>query len=211
MSKDAPPLVTADRYVLFGALAVLGCGLDLATKHWVFCQPGLEAGAVWWGLDDLAGVQRSLNEGALFGMGQGGALWFAGLSLLAALAIPFWLFGLRVASDRWMTFSLGLVMGGVLGNLYDRLGLPGLVWGRDWPAEADRVGQPIYAVRDWILLQWNDQLRWPNFNIADSLLVTGAVLLVLRASWPPTASEQPMGEPSTGEPSISEPGASADS
>ena len=39
----------------------------------------------------------------------------------------------------------------------------------------------MHAVRDWILVQWNDQWRWPNFNIADSLLVVGAVALVCHA------------------------------
>ena len=46
---------------------------------------------------------------------------------------------------------------------------------------SDLPGSPIYAVRDWILLQWNDAWRWPNFNIADSLLVVGAILLLWHA------------------------------
>jgi signal peptidase II len=36
-------------------------------------------------------------------------------------------------------------------------------------------------VRDWILWQANDRWRWPNFNIADSLLVIGAAVLFFHA------------------------------
>ena len=41
-----------------------------------------------------------------------------------------------------------------------------------------RAGETVYAVRDWILVQWNDRWRWPNFNIADALLVVGAGVLL---------------------------------
>lgn len=194
MSTEAPtpPRIPAGRYGLFAVLAVVGCAADLATKHWAFAKPSLENGAIAWWIDGVAGVQRSLNEGALFGVGQGGTLWFAALSAVAALAIPIWLFGLRVAIDLWMTIALGLVMGGVLGNLYDRLGMPGLVWGVDWPAEPNhQMGEPIYAVRDWVLWQWNDRWRWPNFNIADALLVVGAGMLVVRASFPGREAPSP--------------------
>jgi signal peptidase II len=45
-------------------------------------------------------------------------------------------------------------------------------------------------VRDWILLRYGNY-TWPNFNIADSLLVCGAVMLLLQASWdnPPQSEE----------------------
>jgi signal peptidase II len=75
-------------------------------------------------------------------------------------------------------------MGGVLGNLYDRLGLHGQLW----PA-GPRAGTPIYAVRDWILWQLNDRWRWPNFNIADSLLVVGAGAIFLHLLRQPGSPE----------------------
>jgi signal peptidase II len=70
-----------------------------------------------------------------------------------------------------------VITGGILGNLYDRLGL----WDhRGLPPELH------HGVRDWILFVWPEvRLRifnpWPNFNLADSLLVCGAILLVLHA------------------------------
>jgi signal peptidase II len=118
-------------------------------------------------------------------MGQGRTWLFAALSVLAGCAIPLWLFYWRAARDLWLTVALGAVMGGLLGNLYDRLGLPD----RLWPGRGAEVGQPVHAVRDWILVQWNDQWRWPNFNVADSLLVVGAAALMFHAMWTPTSAE----------------------
>ncbi len=100
------------------------------------------------------------------------------MSVLAAIAIPTWLFVFRAARDTWLTFALSCVMIGVLGNLYDRLGLHSLM----------RDGKTVYAVRDWILWQANDRWRWPNFNIADSCLVAGACLLFLHAVYFPQAA-----------------------
>ena len=50
---------------------------------------------------------------------------FALISILAAIAIPIWLFRLGAAQDVWLTVALGCVMAGIVGNLYDRLGLSG--------------------------------------------------------------------------------------
>lgn len=176
------PAVPASRYALFVAVAVAGLTADLVTKAIVFDWPGkLTGDVVFWWWEGYAGVQTSLNEGALFGIGFGKVGFFAAVSVAAAIAIPVWLFVGRAAHDGWLTLALGGVMAGVLGNLYDRLGLSGEVW----PPSDPRAGQTVYAVRDWILWQLNDQWRWPNFNIADALLVTGAGLLLLRALFEP--------------------------
>ena len=170
--------VPRSRYFLFGTVAALGFAVDLITKAWLFSWPELDRGQVYWLWPGHAGFQLSWNQGALFGMGQGGAWLFAALSIVAGCAIPLWLFYWHSARDLWLTAALGSVMGGLLGNLYDRLGLPDHLW----PGRSIDVGQPVHAVRDWILLQWNDQLRWPNFNVADSLLVVGAIALVWHAT-----------------------------
>jgi signal peptidase II len=177
-------------YVLFALPALVGSFADLATKSWFFAQPALRAGDIYWLWTGHVGVQLSWNEGALFGFGQGRVWIFATLSIVAALAIPIWLFWFRAATDRWLAFALGCVMAGVIGNLFDRLGLHGEIW----PAVHPLAGQPVHAVRDWILWQVNDQWRWPNFNIADSFLVSGAAVLMLHAFIQPTKSLAPGGE-----------------
>ncbi len=170
--------VPTSRLVWFCALAAAGCATDLVTKHLVFRHAELFRGNEWWLWKGHIGIQKSLNEGALFGMGQGKVWLFALFSVAALAAIPIWLFWFRAAHDRWLNFALGCVTGGILGNLYDRVGLPGLTWDAFVPA---REGERVYAVRDWILLQWNQQWVWPNFNVADMLLVGGACLLMIQA------------------------------
>jgi signal peptidase II len=150
----------------------------------MFSQPDLLAhGEPRWIWQGHAGFQLSLNEGALFGMGQGKVWIFAICATAAAIAIPVWLFVFGAARDRGLTVALGCILGGVLGNLYDRLGLPGLDWAQ-W--DPQRSGT-VHAVRDFILIarRWPPEGQfdvWPNFNIADALLVCGAIALFL-LSW----------------------------
>lgn len=174
------------RVLSFWALALGGCAIDLITKHWVFSSPRFFHGNEGWLIEGHIGIQKSLNEGALFGFGQGNVWLFATFAIVMVVALPLWLFYFGAARDRWLCFSLALIMGGVLGNLYDRLGLAGLEWDRFQP---DRAGEKVYAVRDWILIQWNDQWVWPNFNLADALLVCGAALLLIQSFMTPVVSD----------------------
>ena len=173
------------RHLLFWTLAISGLAADLGSKHYMFSQPDLLAqpGAIRWVWEGHAGFQLSLNEGALFGMGQGKVWVFAICATAATVAIPVWLFVFGAARDRAVTIALGCILGGVVGNLYDRLGLPGLQW-QEW--DPQRSGT-VHAVRDFILFtrRYPPQGQfdvWPNFNIADSLLVCGAIALFL-ISW----------------------------
>ena len=175
--------VPLSRYIIFFAIAAIGCLADLATKSWIFAKLGSPLGQTCWLWKNVFALQTSLNEGALFGMGQGKVWFFTVLSLLALAAIVVWLFPFAAARDRFLTVALACVSGGILGNLYDRLGLPGLQWQGGDPHHA--FGEPVYAVRDWILVRFGTVRfgfwDWPNFNIADSLLVCGAILLVWHA------------------------------
>lgn len=173
---NAPSYPRGRRIVLFLIVAAVGTALDLGTKEWMFRQQGLRDLQTWWVIPEIAGFQLTFNEGAIWGIGQGKVWLFATLSVLFAIAIPVWLFYFGAAADRVLTLLLGCVMAGVLGNLYDRLGLHG----DTWFYHPDRLGEPAYAVRDWILVQWDDQLRWPNFNIADAFLVVSAIILAVK-------------------------------
>jgi signal peptidase II len=162
------------------AIALCGCALDLATKQWAFTRLGLPGvtGERIELVGDVLTLETSLNEGALFGIGQGQRLLFAALSTVAVLGIVVWLFYLGAAWDWFLTATLGLVTAGILGNLWDRLGLPGLVW-----PYADRLNEPVYAVRDWIHFKIEGLIDWPVFNLADSMLVVGVGLLMLHTFW----------------------------
>ncbi len=193
IKSDRVPL---NRHVTFLLLAGTGLAWDLYSKWFVFrslgCCPG--AGAwVWpdnWGWHWLSPFVRfqlhtNVNFGALWGMGQGKSLLFAGLSVLAAIGIPTWLFIFRGAISKWLTVAMGFVMSGVLGNLYDRLGLHGL--------RAD--GNPVYGVRDflhfWFFEGTPIHFDWAIFNFADVFLVTGAIMLVIQSLFmQPSATKQ---------------------
>jgi signal peptidase II len=184
-----PSAVPSNRYFVYFALAALGVGLDLWTKHAIFKWRGLPRhDNIYWLIDHRFGIETSVNPGALFGMGAGFWPLFASLSVIALTGIIVWLFVFRAALDRWITVALGLVSGGILGNLYDRLGL--------WDTTG-LIPELKHGVRDWILFVWPEiKLQifnpWPNFNIADSLLVTGAIMLVVHAIiWRDDGNKEP--------------------
>lgn len=133
--KAAPAgieVVPTSRYLLFGAIACFGCAIDLLTKKWAFDRLGMpHQRPSLWLVDEIFGFTTSLNEGALFGFGQGQGLLFSGLSFAAGVGIFYWLFVAGAAHNRLLTAALGCVTGGIMGNLYDRLGLPGLTWNRE--------------------------------------------------------------------------------
>ena len=158
--------------ITFPAIAIVGLVLDLKTKDWAFHSLGMPRWpepAIYWVWPNIFGFQTSLNQGALFGMGQGHSGSFAALSFVALAGILAWMVH-SAWKSRLLTVTLAMITAGILGNLYDRLGLHGLCYD----------DAPLYAVRDWILVMIGPY-HWPNFNIADSLLVCGTILLVLHA------------------------------
>lgn len=162
-----------NRYVWFFTLAILGLVLDLVSKQLVFQQLGYPHGQraepffSHWVTFTLV---TSVNEGALWGIGQGYTWIFALLSVVAIVAVSVWLFVYKAARSLWLTIALGLIMSGTLGNLFDRVGLHGLT----------RNGEPLYGVRDFLLFIFGGW-PWPVFNFADCFLVSGAIMLGVQA------------------------------
>lgn len=177
---------TAWALFAFITLATVGCALDLITKEWIFerlgsplVQQGTPEPPIWL-IEGVFGFETNLNEGALFGIGQGQVRAFTALSIVTGVGILLWVIFAGVLRDLHLTISLGLVTGGILGNLYDRLGLHGLTWRGVLPHH--EPGEPVYAVRDWLHFKIDAiGFDWPIFNLADSWLVCGAILLVWHA------------------------------
>lgn len=184
--------LSSSRYVLFFAPLIVGLVADLWTKIHMFQNYYDPVAAAeyypqvkhWW-VEGIFGIQTSTNPGALFGMGAGYSWLFAIFSVVALVSVLVWMFVFKAAHDRWLAWTVGMITGGILGNLYDRVGL-GFVAG--WP-EGTRT-----SVRDWILFEldgipWFDP--WPNFNIADCLLVCGAIMLLIHAFFMVEPDQQP--------------------
>lgn len=159
------------RFALFLGIALSGLLLDLETKRRMFDWLGMPGqGAIHWIVEGYVGIETSTNPGALFGFGRGYAYVFAAISVVAVAGIGYWLFVRGAARDRFLTIVLAAIVAGIVGNLYDRLGLwspPGL------------PGESIPEVRDWIRFSYGRYV-WPNFNLADSFLVCGAAALFFK-------------------------------
>ena len=193
------------RVVLFFAVAGAALAADLATKAWAFARighPAIEGSVVRDPLvvvDGVLSFETHLNEGALYGIGQGWTDLFVVLSVLAGAGILVWV--LRPSQRDLgpaITIALGLILGGTAGNLYDRLGFAGQRWSVF--VEDHVPGELVRAVRDWIHFEIEAiGFDWAVFNIADSCLVVGAGILIFCAFSDPVAATEGGEESMAGE------------
>lgn len=137
-------------------IALIVLILDLASKFWV--ESTMQFGQTI-PLTGFFNLVLTYNAGAAFSFlstGSGWQRWFlSGIAGIAALAITYMLRKYR--HERLFCWSLSLVLGGALGNLYDRITLGHVVDFLD------------FYVGDY---------HWPAFNIADSAICIGAALLI---------------------------------
>ena len=102
---------------------ITGAGLtaDLVTKHFAFTRldPSPDSSAALVIIPQLMTFRRSLNTGALFGLGKGLVPVFVAASFLA-LGFVLYLFRHSTRDRRSLHVALGLILAGALGNLFDR-------------------------------------------------------------------------------------------
>jgi signal peptidase II len=146
-------------WLLFGGLAVVVIVADQLTKAWLvgFLSPGASVAIV----DDWLRLVFSQNRGGLFGLLQGQVLAFAALSLVVIGLIV--AYHGRSGRDPWLSVTLGLLLGGAIGNLVDRL----------------KYGYVVDFVDAGI-----GDLRWYTFNVADAAISASLVLLLVLAFRP---------------------------
>ena len=110
------------------------------------------------------------NEGAAFSFLSDPGGWqrwlFAGLAVVVTLVLIAWISRLG-RDDRWLAIALSLVVGGAVGNLIDRV-----LYGH------------VIDFLDFYYGQWH----WPAFNVADSAIFVGVVLMLIDAMF---AKEKP--------------------
>ena len=167
MTRAAIP---ARNVLLFWAIALGGMAFDLATKSAIFAAIPLGDSRPVVG--DVLELRPSRNHGALWGFGADlpySGLFFAALSIVAGVAIVYWLFARRAAVDGLLTAALALIMAGAIGNCYDRLAFG--------------------YVRDFAHFHVDSlNFDFAIFNFADNMLVLGAAGLMLLALRPEPAT-----------------------
>jgi len=134
---------------LFAALAVLVFIADRVSKELITANVpyGSEREVlphVW--------ITNTLNAGAAFGVAQNGTPLFLIASVVVAAALVYYI--VRNPIGAWTGALLGLIMGGTVGNGYDRV--------------------VYHTVTDFVALHW-----WPVFNVADSAISVGVALLLV--------------------------------
>lgn len=116
------------------------------------------------------------NTGAAFSFLAGAAGWqrwfFVVLALVVSVTLVFWLRSLK-RDETWLAIALVLILGGALGNVYDRI-----VHG--------------YVV-DFLHFYWNDW-HFPAFNIADAGITIGAGMMILDMFRKPSESTEGSGD-----------------
>lgn len=149
-----------DRLTLGVVAAVVA--LDQLTKTWALRSFADGPTHVVWTLELVV----AHNTGAAFSLFSGTG---AGpiLAVVAVVIIAVVVRSMRDLGGRSTSVAVGLVVGGALGNLVDR-------------AFRSDDGFMHGGVVDWINFQW-----WPVFNVADMAVVVGAIVLAIRAAFPP--------------------------
>lgn len=113
-------------------------------------------------IPDLFSWTLAYNTGAAFSFLADSSGWqrwlFALIAVVVSAVLVVWLKRLG-RNETWLAIALALVLGGALGNLYDRIALGHVI--------------------DFILVHWQDRWRFPAFNVADSAITVGAIMLAL--------------------------------
>jgi signal peptidase II len=144
---------------IFLGLAGLIVVLDQLTKAWLtsFLSKGQSVDV----LGDQIRLVHSQNAGGLFGLLQGQALPFGLVSLVVVAMIV--AYHWKSGRNRYLSITLGLLLGGALGNLVDRI----------------RLGYVVDFVDAGI-----GDLRWYTFNVADAAISFSLLLLLAASVWP---------------------------
>ncbi|MBP1762099.1 MAG: Lipoprotein signal peptidase [Firmicutes bacterium] len=124
--------------------------LDRLSKWWI--MGNMSIGDSWALITGIVNIRFIQNKGAAFGILQGGRLLFILMAVAVIIATVYFI--RKYQLPLLAQYSLGLIVGGALGNLIDRI-----IYG---------------SVVDFISVGW-----FPVFNLADSAIVCGGILLVL--------------------------------
>lgn len=146
--------------IAIGAIAVTMIA-DQASKYWVIERMALDQRLFIPVIDPYLNFAMAWNTGINFGLlGNDSDLMryvLSGVAVLISIFVWFWV--QREGATRWMQIGAGLLIGGALGNVIDRL---------RWGAVADFINMTCCGLRNPY-----------SFNIADAAIFAGAFALIL--------------------------------
>ena len=155
MQAEGRTALTVQKWRTLLSVAWLVWILDLATKAWAVSQlANREPVKILGSFFQLTFVR---NPGAAFSFASNATLFLSLFGIIVALGVVY--YAPKITSKGW-SVVLGLVLGGILGNLMDRI-----------------FREPSFLrghVIDWMQLP-----HWPIFNIADSAIVIAAALAMI--------------------------------
>ena len=153
------PVRARPAWLVFGGLAVVVLVLDQLAKTWIVAN--IAPGQVVDVLGDWIRLIITRNNGALFGLFGSSATLFA-IGSVAVLALIVW-YHAQAPRSLILSIALGLLLGGAVGNLIDRL----------------RIGYVVDFVDMGI-----GTLRFFTFNVGDSAISVAILVLLLIALRP---------------------------
>lgn len=167
-----------NKYVLFVLFFTLSFGFDLGTKIWARHRLAPKSPTTMGDsitvINGYFDLHYSSNSDGVLGIFKG-KTWFPFVfypaSILCLAMIIIWL--AKLPKDApWTSMKLGLLTGGAIGNISDRMTHPGVTDFISW-----HLPKPIH------LPFFEQEIhKWPTFNIADAALMIGVILLIL--NWP---------------------------
>ena len=172
LQTDTKPRRDARPWLLLISLLVIA--LDRVTKNIVAKK--IAMGTAVDVIPHVFRITHVLNTGAAFSMFSESASPLAvrvGLIVFSVIAAIVVLVMLWRYGKTWSLASIGfaLVLGGAVGNLYDRMALHYVI---------DFLEVHIFSY------------HWPDFNVADSAISVGAVLLLAEMIWPRSSADEPV-------------------
>jgi signal peptidase II len=175
----------------FFLVCLIGLGLDLWSKQYAFAHlagvtdaPNDARPRVVEFIKGWVHFEITTNRGAVFGFGQGRKWLFLGVSIVA-IGFLSYLFATS-GKQRFYQVILGMLLAGVLGNMYDRIAfgyvrdmihaLPGWKWPGTWQLMSyPGTGREVFPF---------------IFNVADVLLCVGVGLMIVYSLFSPSAKEK---------------------
>lgn len=154
VSKSGWQWASWQQWVIVLACAAAVVGLDQLSK-WLVTS-NLARGEIARLIDPILWIVHSRNPDAIFSISLGPKFIYF---ILPLIAIGFVVYLLLRPQSRYVTVLLGIIVGGGLGNLIDRI----------------RLGEVV----DWISMGLSNTARFATFNVADSSVVVSVILILI--------------------------------